>query len=287
MDTDGHMAGGGFDFLSVSKALADDVTYLARSVGLRAKVSPSRKGCATAHGHFEGSYWRVSISGDCSIIPCRIERKRAPKRRQKKRAAVCGFTIELISNHAPFYGFELDKDGLYLLGDFTVTHNTGKTTLANTCLSLMAGERIVSIEDTRELCATSPLWTPMYTSEGVPMATLLKRALRKRPDRLIVGEVRGVEGVDLLDAWGTGHNGLTTVHASTPETTLTRLEACVRGVSPSHPTPMPLEVARPLIASNVHLIVCLTRTPAGRQVSAVARVRGVSGDTYTLERITA
>lgn len=120
LDTDGHLSNSGFDFISVDRQLSEDVAFIARSLGLAAYVTACRKGCQTGA---VGDYWRVSISGDCSIIPTRVRRKQAPRRRQVKRVSVTGITVEPIGE-GDYYGFELDGDGLFLLGDFTVTHNT-------------------------------------------------------------------------------------------------------------------------------------------------------------------
>lgn len=120
LDTDGHMSHSGFDFISVDEQLSEDIAFLARSLGLAAYVSPCRKGCQTG---VIGDYWRVSISGDCSIIPTRIKRKQAAQRRQKKRHLVHGIKVEPIGEDE-YFGFQIDGDHLFLLGDFTVTHNT-------------------------------------------------------------------------------------------------------------------------------------------------------------------
>ncbi len=119
IDSDGHMSHAGFDWISKSRELAEDFVFVCRSVGLAAYVVPVRKGIATTG--FMGDYWRVSISGDCSIIPCRD--KPAPVRRQKKRHLVHGIRVEPIGE-GDYFGFEIDGDHLFLLGDFTVTHNT-------------------------------------------------------------------------------------------------------------------------------------------------------------------
>ncbi len=125
MDTDGSITGVScFDYISKSKTLAEDVAFIARSVGLAAYVSPCEKFCQTGAG---GTYYRVSISGDCSMIPTRIARKKAPARRQQKSALRTGFSVVPSGKIEPFYGFSLDGDGRFLLGDFTVTHNTGKS----------------------------------------------------------------------------------------------------------------------------------------------------------------
>ena len=159
----------------------------------------------------------------------------------------------------------------------------GKTTLLSTLVGLMADERLVTLEDTAEIQCPAHNRLALYATPGRPMALLLQEALRTRPDRIILGECRGVEAVDLLDSWGTGHpGGVTTIHAGAPQEALTRLEACVRQVSPSHPQPLPLAVARPLIAQTVQLLVCLSRTSHGRRVHALARVNGLQGDDYDL-----
>lgn len=119
IDSDGHMSNSGFDWISKSRELAEDFAFVCRSVGLAAYVAPARKGIRSIG--FTGDYWRVSVSGDCSIIPCRD--KPAPARRQKKRHLVHGIRVEPIGE-GEYFGFEIDGDHLFLLGDFTVTHNT-------------------------------------------------------------------------------------------------------------------------------------------------------------------
>lgn len=123
MDSDGHLTTGGFDYISKSKRLAEDVVFVARSVGLAAYMTECIKGCWYGGEYKTGTYHRVSISGDCSIIPTRIPRKKCPPRRQKKNVLVTGIKVESIGM-GEYFGFELDGDGLFLLGDFTVTHNT-------------------------------------------------------------------------------------------------------------------------------------------------------------------
>lgn len=122
MDTDGHQTHGGYDFISKDKALAEDVAFIARSLGLAAYVKDAWK---KAQGWSENKlYYRVRINGDCSIIPCRVERKKAPVRRQKKDVLRFGFNIESIGE-GDYFGFAIEgPDRLFMLGDFTVTHNT-------------------------------------------------------------------------------------------------------------------------------------------------------------------
>lgn len=127
IDTDGSLNCEGYDFISKSEQLAKDVVFLARSLGLAAYVKKCKKGIKSLN--FTGDYWRVSISGDCSIIPVRIPYKKAKLRKQKKNVLRTGFKIVKV-NEEDYYGFSLSGDGRFLLGDFTVTHNTGKSLLA-------------------------------------------------------------------------------------------------------------------------------------------------------------
>ncbi len=123
MDSDGSLSGGGFDFISIERELADGVSFLARSVGLAAYVSKTKKTCQTGA---VGDYWRVSISGDCAMVPTKIARKKADTRQQKKDVLRTGFSTEA-KEDGEYFGFQLSGDGRYLLDDFTVTHNSGKT----------------------------------------------------------------------------------------------------------------------------------------------------------------
>lgn len=123
LDTDGHLAHSGYDWISKSRGLAHDVVRLARSLGLAAYVKECEKRCQNGGG---GTYWRVSISGDATDLPLRIPRKQALPRRQKKSVLRTGFRIE-DAGVDDYFGFTLDDDQRYLLDDFTVTHNSGKS----------------------------------------------------------------------------------------------------------------------------------------------------------------
>lgn len=136
IDTDGsYSPGHGFDFVSSSKNLADGVVYLSRSLGLAAYLNTTEKFCQTGAG---GVYYRVSISGELTRIPTRIPRKQAGERRQIKDVLVTGFDIRPIGE-GEYWGFTLSGDGRYLLGDFTVTHNSGKSLLGHTIGALSGG----------------------------------------------------------------------------------------------------------------------------------------------------
>lgn len=121
IDTDGHYTGKGYDVTLASERLMDDLVFVARSLGFSAYKAPSRKTCH--NNGMVGDYWRCTISGDVDRIPCRIPRKRASPRQQKKDVLVTGITVEPIGE-GDYFGFEIDGDHLFMLGDFTVTHNT-------------------------------------------------------------------------------------------------------------------------------------------------------------------
>jgi type IV secretion system protein VirB11 len=154
--------------------------------------------------------------------------------------------------------------------------SSGKTTLANALLAELAarGERVILIEDTRELQCTAPDTVALRTRRGaVTMADLVRSTLRLRPDRIIVGEVRGAEALDMLKAWNTGHpGGIATVHANSAPAALYRLEQLVQEAVTSVP--------RRLIAEAIDLIVFIEGRGTGRRIGAVAAVEGLdlSGD---------
>jgi superfamily II DNA or RNA helicase len=126
LDTDGHLHDDGcsYEITTKYKGLADDILFLSRSLGLAAYCSEKTGKIKSLN--FEGLYYRINISGNTDIIPCKIKRKIANARKQIKDVLVTGFTTEKLDVD-DFYGFALDGDHLYLMGDFTVTHNTGKT----------------------------------------------------------------------------------------------------------------------------------------------------------------
>ena len=152
--------------------------------------------------------------------------------------------------------------------------SSGKTTLANALLAEIAGEdeRIILIEDTRELQSPAPDTVALRTRPGaVSMTDLVRSTLRLRPDRIIVGEVRGPEALDMLKAWNTGHpGGITTVHANSALAALYRIEQLVQEAV--------VTVPRRLIAEAIDLVVFISGRGVERRVSSVARVAGVDPD---------
>lgn len=122
IDTDGHLDNNGYDLVFKEQELANGVAFVARSLGFAAYVSECVKGIKSLD--FSGVYYRISISGNLSAIPCRVERKRAKERSQVKNVLNTGIKVEPIGM-GDYYGFALEgSDHLFLLGDFTVTHNT-------------------------------------------------------------------------------------------------------------------------------------------------------------------
>lgn len=145
---------------------------------------------------------------------------------------------------------------------------TGKTTLTNALLAEVAKttDRVVLIEDTRELQCAAPNLVAMRTKDGVASLTdLVRSSLRLRPDRIPIGEVRGAEALDLLKAWGTGHpGGIGTIHAGSALGALRRMEQLIQEAV--------VTVPRALIAETINMIVLLTREGTSRRVSEIALV---------------
>ncbi len=156
---------------------------------------------------------------------------------------------------------------------------SGKTTLVNAILNHLVEieslTRVVIIEDTGEIQCTAQNFIQYHTSMEVSLTKLVRTTLRMRPDRIIVGEVRGPEALDLLMAWNTGHEGgVATLHANSAKAALSRLALLIS----MHPdSPRPIE---PLIGEAVHLIVHIARTPQGRRIEEILEVSGFEGGRY-------
>ncbi|WP_407660499.1 CpaF family protein [Marinimicrococcus flavescens] len=166
---------------------------------------------------------------------------------------------------------------------------SGKTTMLNAMSQLIdAGERVVTIEDAAELQLQQPhvvrLETRPANLEGqgeITMRDLVKNALRMRPDRIICGEVRGAEAMDMLQAMNTGHDGsMCTLHANTPREAITRIENMVGMAAAS----LPAKAARTQIVAAVNLIVQVARMRDGiRRVTHVTEVIGMEGEVVTMQ----
>ncbi len=157
--------------------------------------------------------------------------------------------------------------------------SSGKTTLTNALLAEVAktSDRVVLIEDTRELQCKAPNLVALRTKDGViSLSDLVRSSLRLRPDRIPIGEVRGAEALDLLKAWGTGHpGGIGTIHAGTALGALRRLEQLIQEAV--------VTVPRVLIAETINVIAVLSGRGADRRLAELASVTGLgpSGD-YSL-----
>lgn len=149
--------------------------------------------------------------------------------------------------------------------------SSGKTTLANALLAEIARtqHRVVLIEDTRELQCAAPNMVALRSRPDVAsLCDLVRSALRLRPDRIPIGEVRGAEALDLIKAWGTGHpGGIGTIHAGSALGALRRLEQLVQETV--------VTVPRSLIAETINLIAVLTRDSTGRRLTELVAVEGL------------
>ncbi len=167
----------------------------------------------------------------------------------------------------------------------------GKTTLLNALSAYIPeDERIVTIEDSAELQLQQPhvvrLETRPPNIEGrgeVSQRELVRNALRMRPDRIVIGEVRGGEAIDMLQAMNTGHDGsLTTIHANTPRDSLSRLETMIQmtGMNLSE------RAMRQQIASAIDMVLQVARLSDGtRRVTSISEITGMEGDTITMQEI--
>ena len=153
--------------------------------------------------------------------------------------------------------------------------SSGKTTLANALLAEMAAgdERVILIEDTRELQCPAADTVALRTRPGhVSMTDLVRSTLRLRPDRIVVGEVRGPEALDMLKAWNTGHpGGIATVHANSGRAALYRLEQLIQEAV--------VTVPRRLIAEAIDLVVFISGRGVERRIASVERLAALDPDT--------
>lgn len=159
---------------------------------------------------------------------------------------------------------------------------SGKSTLLNALLASIAeltpSDRIVIIEDTVELQCKAANSIALRATFSVDMQQLLRATMRFRPDRIIVGEVRGGEALSYVKAQNTGHDGcLCSIHANSAKSALTRLEQLIAEVSTGN--------MRPVIAEAVHLIVPIAKTKTSRVVNPIVRVEGLHAGEYVLTEL--
>lgn len=208
LDTDGSLSYGGYDYISKSERLAEDVVFIARSLGLAAYVKPCKKGIKSIN--FIGDYWRVSISGDCSVIPVRVEYKKAKPRKQIKDVLRTGFKVVEVGEE-DYYGFSLTGDGRFLLGDFTVTHNCGKSLFLHTI-----GGLIQQAGGLYGFCDAEGTWDDKFcASAGVNTDTAIVVSQPKDGDAFS-GEEFFEAAIDMIDG-GVDIVGIDSSSALTPK----------------------------------------------------------------------
>ncbi|ASR51869.1 P-type conjugative transfer ATPase TrbB [Sphingomonadaceae bacterium G21617-S1] len=196
-----------------------------------------------------------------------------------RKPAVAVFTLDDYARAGIMSAVEAEalRHGVETRANILVAGGTGagKTTLVNALLAEVAktADRIVLIEDTRELQCAAPNLVAMRTKDGVvSLAELVRSSLRLRPDRIPIGEVRGAEALDLIKAWGTGHpGGVGTIHAGTGLGALRRMEQLIQEAV--------VTVPRALIAETIDLIAVLVRDAHGRRLTELARVEGLDPTT--------
>lgn len=195
-----------------------------------------------------------------------------------RKPAVAVFTLDdyvasgiMLSGQADVLRLAVAKRRNVLVAGGT---SSGKTTLVNALLAEVAktSDRVVLIEDTRELQCKAPNLVALRTKDGVAsLSDLVRSSLRLRPDRIPIGEVRGAEALDLLKAWGTGHpGGIGTIHAGSALGALRRLEQLIQEAV--------VTVPRALIAETIDLIAVLTGRGAERRLAELAAVEGLGAD---------
>lgn len=205
-----------------------------------------------------------------------------------RKKAIAIYTLDQYVEHGIMTPRQRDTliDAIARHRNIMVTGGTGsgKTTLVNAIIHHMVmlnpNERFVIIEDTAEIQCAAENYIQYHTSIDVTMTALLRTTLRMRPDRILVGEVRGPEALDLLMAWNTGHEGgAATLHANNARAGLDRLVMLI-SMHPDSPSPI-----EPLIGQAVHVIVHIARTAEGRRVEEILEVSGYSNGQYVIKAL--
>lgn len=199
-----------------------------------------------------------------------------------RKKAVRIFTLDDLEKQGvlPNNGNNLLKESVLKRKNVLVVGGTdsGKTTFANALLQIVGqtSDRIIILEDTQELQCKAKDVEYLHTKDGIAsLRDLIRYTMRMSPDRIVIGEVRGPEALDLLKAWNTGHpGGVSTVHANSAEKGLLRIEQLVQeaGVAP----------CREMIAEAVNVLVYMEKVGAKRIIKNILEVKGVNGDKYEL-----
>ena len=240
------------------------------------------------------SFWGVIIDRDNPILECefpldgsRFEALLPPVVEGPafsiRKRAICCYTMKdyLLSGSMDQKQMEILHDAIMQCRNILVVGGTGsgKTTLTNaliaTLVEIAPAQRLVIIEDTREIQCAAANYVQLKTSDSKSMDSLLRATLRLRPDRIIVGEVRGAEAMTLLKSWNTGHpGGIATLHANNAHAALDRLEQLIGEATST-------AMGR-LIAGAVDLVVVIAKVPGGRKITEIAEVTGYDGHSYSV-----
>lgn len=266
---------------SSEAALRAVIDRILAPIGRRLDVSsPAVDGRLPDGSRFHAVLAPVAVKGTCVTI------RKFPRRRLSLDELLRSGSLS--ADMAAFLLQAVDQRCNVLVSGGT---GTGKTTLLNvlsTCID--PGERIVTLEDTAELQLQHANWVALESrpanAEGqgqVDIRSLLRQALRMRPDRIVVGECRGAEAFDMLSAMNTGHEGsMGTLHANSPRDALSRLEGMVLMAG----LDLPLNVVREHIARALHVLVQLCRLPDGRRlISEIVEVTGIEGHCIQMQTL--
>lgn len=231
----------------------------------------------------DGSRVHIAAPPVTEIGPC-ITIRRFPKRYNVDNFIANGTMDKRIAHFLE--ACVIGKQNILISGGT----GTGKTTILNSLIALVPPhERVITIEDTAEIPLILPNQVKMMTRPGsvgadlIDARTLVMNALRMRPDRIIIGECRGPEAMDMIQAMNTGHQGsMTTIHANTPRDALMRLETLMM----SSDLEIPLPAMRRQIANAVQLIVQIRRFQTGaRKIVSIQEITGMEQDTILLQEI--
>ncbi len=202
IDTDGSKSSNGScDYITKSPRLADDICFVCRSLGLAAYSSVCKKSIKSIG--FVGTYYRISVSGDLSVIPTRVPRRKFDVRRQKKSVLRTGFSIRPVGVKE-YFGFTVDGDNRYLLDDFTVTHNCGKTIIFSHLAQreVMRGGRVLILAHRGELLqqAIDKLYKATGIEAGLEKAEETSEVSSfDLPYTVVVGSVQSMKSQRRLD----------------------------------------------------------------------------------------
>lgn len=185
LDSDGSLQQGSFDYITKYKTLAEDVIFVARSLGFGANISECKKSIKSTG--FIGTYYRINITGDTNRIPCKLPRKQAKPRKQKKSVLRTGFKI-VPAGTGDYYGFELDGDHLFLLEDFTVSHNSTCLMIMAHKMSLLQGQRVLFISNELSMGEITERFGAMISGEDISTVVHEPTVIRR--------------GMETLTKWG-------------------------------------------------------------------------------------